>query len=358
MATNNMNTKKDHDKVGRKILNIVISMALSAGLILWLFHKVDFHRVMEVVRDGCDWRWLFLMMGIMVLSHVIRGIRWGMQLRGAGVPRLSVMTESVSIFGAYALNEIFTCLGEAWRCLYVSRITRSKLSTVVGTDLGDRASDAVVVVCLVALSFFVARPAMDNFLDKYDVGRKVVAALSDGTFWIWLAVGILALVGAGYLFRQTSFMLAVRKNIAMLWQGFAVIFHLKRLWLYILLTIGIWTCYFLETYVCFLAFPFTRHLMEDPGMAWGLVPGLVVFVFGSCSIAIPSSGGLGPWNIAVMFALSLYGIPQTEGAAYSLVVWAFQAATLMLLGVYSAAYVAWHRHHPYRELQQELTTKN
>ena len=54
----------------------------------------------------------------------------------------------------------------------------------------------------------------------------------------------------------------------------------------------------------FQAFPFTRALVEEPGSAWGLIPGLVVFVFGSYSMAIPSNGGLGPWNLAVMFGRS------------------------------------------------------
>ena len=77
--------------------------------------------------------------------------------------------------------------------------------------------------------------------------------------------------------------------------------------------------------------------------AYGLIPGLVVFVFGSFSIAVPSNGGLGPWNLAVMFALSLYGIPETEGTAYSIAVWGSQAATYVALGIFSAAYIIWSK---------------
>ena len=109
--------------------------------------------------------------------------------------------------------------------------------------------------------------------------------------------------------------------------------------MYVILTLGIWTCYYLETYVCFFAFPFTRALIHDPGSAYGLIPGLVVFVFGSFSMAVPSNGGLGPWNLAVMFALSLYGISDTEGTAFSMVMWSCQAAMLVMLGIYSACYI-------------------
>ena len=82
-------------------------------------------------------------------------------------------------------------------------------------------------------------------------------------------------------------------NITRIWNGFKVIFTMTKWWLYVIYTIGIWTCYFFETYVCFFAFDFTRGTVHNPHMAAGFIPGLVVFVFGSMSMAIPSNGGLG-----------------------------------------------------------------
>lgn len=72
------------------------------------------------------------------------------------MPRITVTKESVSIFGAYSLNIVFPRLGEVWRCVYISRSERVPLSTVVGTDIGDRGSDAVVVASLTALCLVVA----------------------------------------------------------------------------------------------------------------------------------------------------------------------------------------------------------
>ena len=56
-------------------------------------------------------------------------------------------------------------------------------------------------------------------------------------------------------------------------------------------------------------------------------------------MAVPSNGGLGPWNVAVMYALMLYGVGETDATAYSLVVWAFQAIMIIALGIFAAAYV-------------------
>ena len=76
----------------------------------------------------------------------------------------------------------------------------------------------------------------------------------------------------------------------------------------------------------------------QPGMAWGLLPALISFVFSSMSMLIPSNGGLGPWNLAVMFALSLFGISDTDGTAFSMLLWSTEAMTLIALGLFTAAY--------------------
>ena len=323
-----------------KIARYLIPFLVSAGMVVWLFHKVDIHEMMRVIREGCDFRWIVVMMLITALSHVIRGIRWGIQLRAVGVPRMSVVAESVAIFGAYALNLVFSGVGEAWRCVYVSRRENTPLSTVVGTDLGDRSSDAVVVLMLLGLALVVAKGPIDTFISHYAIGEDIRHFSDDPRLWCALILGLTLVWAALYFFRKYRYIEKIDSSLKNVWQGFKVLFTMKDVGAYVVLTLGIWLCYFMETYVCFYAFPFTRALIDSPGSAYGLIPGLVVFVFGSFSMAVPSNGGLGPWNIAVMFALSIYGVGNTEGAAFSMVMWSFQAAMLIMLGVFSAIYIA------------------
>lgn len=323
-----------------KVLKVLIPVMVSASLVLWLFHKVDFAEIRTVVREGVDYRYIFLMMAITVLSHVIRGVRWGIQLRAVGIPRIPVLAESVSIWGAYALNLLFPFLGEAWRCIYISHRENCKLSTVVGTDIGDRASDGVMIGLFMLLMFVVARSELYSFLDRYPVGEAIGRILSDGVLWLGLLLLVTILIVLDRIFRKRPFVRNFNDSAHRIWSGFSVLFHMKGTGMYILLTLGIWTCYYLETYVCFFAFPFTRTLLENN---LGLVAGLVVFVFGSCSMIVPSNGGLGPWNIAVMFALCLFGVCRSDAVAYSLVCWSFQAAVLIASGIFSAFYIMFSR---------------
>lgn len=314
-------------------------MAVSAGMLLWLFHKVDFKEVASVVRHGCNYWWLVAMMVITTLSHVIRGLRWGLQLRAAGVKRIPNMAYCVSIFGAYALNLILQSLGEVWRCVYMTRRGHTKLSTVVGTDIGDRGSDAVMIILLFFFTLIVAKGPIVEFLDHYAIGKDIARFTDNPWLWCVLITAIAAFWAVGHFFKKFKVVNEMDTNLLRVWDGFKVLFTMKGWGWYIVATIGIWTCYFFQTYVCFYAFPFTRELVAAPGTFHGMLPGLVAFVFGSFSMAVPSNGGLGPWNLAVMFALSLYGISDTDGAAFSLTVWSFQSVALIAAGIYSAIYI-------------------
>lgn len=333
----------DIRKIVSGILKVVLPLAVSMVLVIWLFKKVNIRQLENIISHDCDFIWVVLMMIVSIFSHVIRGIRWGMQLRAAGLPKVSVMVESVSIFGAYALNLIVPYLGEGWRCVYMAKREKSKVSTVVGTDLGDRLSDAMAISVLFILSLFVARDSITRFMEHYSFGERILDMISNPWLWTGVASIVFIVWGVCYVFRKKAIMQKVFNSCRQIWNGFRVLFTMKGIWLYILLTIGIWTCYYLETYLCFFAFPFTRELIHQPGSCLGLISGLVAFVFGSISIAIPSNGGLGPWNAAVIFALSLYGVTYTDAFAYSMVLWSFKSIMLVILGLFSAAYIMTER---------------
>lgn len=329
----------------KKILKFLIPLVFSVLLIWWLFRKVNFQQVMTIIRGNVDYRWLLVVMVIVVLSHCIRGIRWGYQLRAAGIGNVPTMSLCCSIFGAYALNLLVPYMGEAWRIVYIAKRQNKPISTVLGTDIGDRISDAVVVVLLLILALVVGHSYIIAFLNHYSVGKKLLQMVSDPYFWISIFAVLASGIALFYVFRKTAWEQKLIVSLKRIWLGFKVLFTMQGRWAYLWLTLGIWVCYYLETYIGFLAFPFTRHLMAESGMALGLLPGLIAFVFGSMSIAIPSNGGLGPWNLAVMFALSLFGIANADGVVFSLVIWSTVSLTLVLLGLYTLCYVTLSRNH-------------
>lgn len=180
------------------VLRYLIPFVCSALLIIWLFKRIDFHDMMALIRHGVDYWWVLAMMLITVLSHVIRAVRWGLQLDGVGI-KATFLELCVSIFGTYALNLVIPRLGEIWRCIFIARRRKANFSTVLGTMVGDRASDAVVVLVLVGLMTAVAHSYFTAFLDHYAVGKHLVHLLGDP--WLYVTFGaICALVGGMLLF--------------------------------------------------------------------------------------------------------------------------------------------------------------
>lgn len=312
--------------------------AVTIWLVWWMFSKVNISEVWHIVVTRCNFWWLLAMMLFTVLSLVVRGFRWEMQLAQAGCQPAPKMVGPMAIFGAYGLNLVFPRLGEAWRCLYVSRRQKAPFMVVVGTDFGDRAADLMCVVVTIFMALLLCPAEMTNFTTHYRVGEEIHHLLTSG--WLWGVIGGVV-AGLWLLIKFGSshaWVRALAQGLKNTWFGFVALFKIRPLGRFLWLTLGIWVCYFLQTYLCFWAFPFTEVLFAQSGTAFALLPGLLCLVFGSCSTIIPSNGGLGPWTIAVAFALELYGVSMADAMAFALTVWVSQAAILVCCGVFAAFY--------------------
>ena len=323
----------------KKALQYIVPILLSVLLIWYLFSKVDFKQTMDIISHGVDYWWILAAMGISVFSHIFRAMRWRIQLDALSV-RTTLMELTCGVFGCYALNLLLPRVGELWRCSFVASRSKTQFTTVMGSMVADRMADSVMGRFLILLTFVIAAPALASFMAKYPVGEGILNLLYSPGLWI---AGIAAILIAWWLlhrFRSTKFVIRLKKWTAEIWRGFAVTVTMPGKWKFLLLTFAIWGCYFVQLYVAFYAFSFTKALCHEPGLAFGFLPCLVAFVFSSIGMAIPSNGGLGPWNIAIMFGLAIYGVPDVEGAAFSILQWSGQTVMLIILGIFTAIWIS------------------
>ncbi len=322
----------------KKALQYIIPVILSALLIWYLFRKVNFHQTMEILSHVVDYWWILAAMGISVFSHIFRAMRWRIQLDALHV-RTSLMELTCAVFGCYALNLLLPRLGELWRCTFVAKRSKAKFTSVMGSMVADRMADSIMVLALILLTFVLAAPALAAFMAKYPVGEGILELVYSPAIW---GAGVAAVAIGWWIlhrYKDSGPVAKLRKWTAETWRGFAVTATMPGRWRFLLLTIAIWGCYFIQLYVAFYAFSFTRALCAQSGLAYGLLPCLVAFVFSSIGMAIPSNGGLGPWNIAIMFGLAIYGVADVEGAAFSILQWSGQTVMLILLGIFTAIWI-------------------
>lgn len=319
-----------------------LPVALTILLVVYMFNKVNFTEMLDLIKHGVDYWWILLAMGISVFSHIFRAARWRLQLSALGI-HPPFMALCCSIFGCYALNLVFPRLGEVWRCTYIASSRKASFTSVLGSMIGDRLADTLMVLLLLVVCLIVAAPALEAFLTRYPIGRGLVDMVSQAWFWC-------AITGAAFLcwlllriFRDSKIVRKLKEMALSMWEGFSVVARMKGRWQFLLLTLCIWGCYYFQLYVAFYAFDFTRALCHGEGMAFGLAPCLVAFVLSSISMAIPSNGGLGPWNLAIMFGLAIYGVSDAQGTAFSMLQWSGQTVMLIILGIYTMAYIATSR---------------
>lgn len=339
----------------KKTLQYLLPVALSAILIWVLFTKVDFRETMDIISHGVDYWWILAAMTISIFSHVFRAIRWRIQLEALHV-RTTLMELVCSVFGCYALNIVFPRLGELWRCTFVSRRSKAPFTTVMGSVVADRLADSAAVLVLILATVVVASPALAAFMAKYPIGEGILKFLYSPALWATMAAVVGITWWVMHRFRDSRSVRKLRQWTSEMWKGFAVVATMPGRWKFLFLTAAIWGCYFVQLYVAMYAFGFTRALCDRPDLAYGLIPCLVAFVFSSIAMGIPSNGGLGPWNIAIMFGFAIYGVPDVEGAAFSVLQWSGQTVMLMLLGIYTVIWIGAtsKKGHEKTELPNEL----
>lgn len=333
--------EKNNKKSGLfgKIIKYGVPLIISVGLCYVLFTGIDFDRMMEVIRRQCDFRWIALGLAIAILSHIFRAFRWGIQLDALGIhaPARALI---YSIFGTYAVNLVFPRLGEVWRTGYIAQRQDASFSTVFGSMVADRLADTVTVLLLTLLTFVLARHTIVSFLrENGDSYAAIANILESPLLWgsVLAAIAVLWFLITKKTTNRT--LLAFQNFMKGLWQGFAVIATMPGKGRWLLLTVGIWGCYFLQMSVAFHAFPFTSDVLTD----YGILPALVTFVLGSISMGVPSNGGIGPWQWAVMFALGIYGIDRTEAGAFANLVLGTNTLLIIALGIFTFVAIMFDR---------------
>ena len=284
-----------------KIIKFIVPLAVSIGLCVALFRDIDFHEMMRIIRQECDF-WVIAGVALFgLLPMLIRAARWGIQLRAIGVrPPLRILF--YSICGTYAVNIVFPRLGEVWRTGYISYRQNASFPEVFGSMIADRLADTLVVAILTLGTFIAASAPFIKFIETYPQAYQALEALVTSPV-VW-AAGIAGLLAVWLLFKYSHnrFIDRVRHILKGIWEGFAAIARMDGKGLWLLLTAALWSCYFLQLYFAFFAFPMTRQILADNG----IIVAVICYMLTTISMAIPSNGGIGPYQTAMLFGLQLF----------------------------------------------------
>lgn len=327
------------------IMKYLVPLVITVGLCWVMFTKIDIGEMMDIIRTQCNFWWIGLMLFIGIWAHVFRAMRWRIQLRAIGVDA-PLFILILSIFGTYAVNLVFPRLGELWRCTYVAQRQKAHFSSVFGSMLADRLADTLTVALLTLLTLILAYPQMMNYLhrpENSDLYNSLIGTLKSP--WLWIGVAaVIALLWwvlarkisdkeskSRIINRLNDYNRRLQVFASNLWEGFAVVGKMKGKGKFLIYTVGIWGCFFLEMFSSFFAFPFTESIFVE----YGIVAVLFTFVISSISMGIPAQGGIGPYQWACMIALGCYGLADNLGLVFGNLVLGMTTSMLILLGIFT-----------------------
>jgi len=306
---------------------------------IWLFLRNltgdEKRDIMQSIGEANYW-WILLSVGMGIISHTSRTIRWKMMLKPMGYnPRF--INLFFSVFVGYFANLALPRLGEVSRCGVLANYEKIPFQKSFGTVVTERAIDLVTYVLL----FFVNIALQYNKVSGY-INLKIYEPLSEklnvenfSTLFFGVITGliILFLIFTFFLrkrIRHTRPYKKLKEFVLGFWEGLKSLTKIKSPGWFIFHSIVIWILYFLMTYVVFNAIPETSQL--------SLKAGLSVFVFATIGIMVVQ-GGIGIYPAIVAETLLIYSIPATKGYAMGWLLWTGQTAMIIAAGIVALTFL-------------------
>lgn len=329
------------------LLKYGVPVVISVGLCYLLFKEMDLRQMWHTITHDCDFRWIAVDVACLIGAMVLRGARWKLQLRALGI-RASLWVLTISVFGTYAVNMVFPRLGEVWRTGFVANREHASFTTVFGSMVADRLTDTIAVGLITLVTFVVAGPELLAFLAQSpDTLARITSIFYSPLLWGIVAAVCIAGMVLFMRFPENKIVRVVRDVIHGLWKGFAVIATMPGKGLWLVYTVMLWGCYFFGLYCAFMSFP----LLVEVLARHGVTALLVCFVLTSLSMLVPSNGGIGPWQWAMIFGLGFYcadipGLDRDYMATFANLALGVQTVTSIILGLFTFAWIALNKPQP------------
>ena len=316
----------ERKKIFKKVLQVIFPLLLGIFILVWVYRDFNFQRVGEVMLHGMDYGWIALSLLFGVFANLFRGWRWRLALEPLGeYPKTANCV--YAIFISYASNLVIPRVGEVTRCGVLSKYDGISFPKSLGTVVSERMIDTLCVGLITGIVLLLQMPVFATFFAETGTNvERYAEVLTSGHFYLIILCVLAILVLAFFLIRNIALFAKLKGILQNVWQGIVALKDIRQIPLYIIYTLGIWVCYFLEFYLAFFAFDFSADL--------GISAGLVMFVVGTLAVIVPTPNGAGPWHFAVMTMMMLYGVGKEDAGIFALLVHGIQTFLLILLGIY------------------------
>lgn len=310
----------------------IAALLITIGLLVVVFYKIDLGELIQTFKDF-NFKNIRLIVPLYVLTLYLRGIRW------------KALLLNNSKYSALHLGEVFTVgsmlniflparAGDVYRAYYLGSVKGEKKMKVFGSIILERTLDGISVF-LMLLSAILFYCKQDWILHiAYGIGTLFFGSLV--FFYIIFKFNKIDAI-CGYFSKlalklpkklSAGFVVLIDKictHTKSFMEGFEVLDYWNYWMLACVSSLVVWG---IEAYVAYL-------IVDSFSLGLGFSAGLFVLSLISFSTMIPSTSVfLGPYQVAYIMALGIFGIEKSTALAVSTVHQALLMLMLTFIGGY------------------------
>lgn len=315
------------ERTGRRGLQLVLGLALSALLIWLAFRKTPFGDVWHHIES----MHVLPMLAAVVLATLpfaLRVPRWSLLLRrpdGGEIPAVKLW-HAIAI-GFAANNVLPLRLGEVLRMGAISRLAPVPFPSALASVAVERVLDALVAVGLLASALLLIDLPPDSGIATQAriVGLLALAALAVAVAvarWPWIATGPIEAILPESRFRSALISVVTRLAV-----GIGALSEPRRALPVLGWSLAVWLTNAAAFWAAFAAFDIEVSFAGALVLQGALMIG----------IALPSSPGyVGVFEMTIKVALAtLFGVPGEVGLAYAIAYHVLTFVPITVLGAWS-----------------------
>jgi glycosyltransferase 2 family protein len=313
------------------LFKLILGLAIGAVFVYLALRSANFDQTLAALVQTNYWL-VALSALVMMGSHLLRAMRWRYLLAPVKVVNTRSLFSALMI--GYAANSFVPAhLGEVLRAFVIGKKHGISASAAFGSIVVERIVDVVSLTAAMALVLIV-HPFPDW------VTTSAILMLAAAFLLCAVLVGCkrfeaptAALIRA--LVKPLSDRIGSRLEALALnfLRGIVPLQSAAHYAAALALSIAIWLCYAAVYYICLAAF----NLVTAYGLAWYV--GLVVLVFTTISVVIPSTPGyVGTFHYLCQLALVMFGVSASEALSFAVIAHLVGVAPVALIGLICAHY--------------------
>lgn len=291
----------------KNLLTITISFLLAVFFMWIALRGLDFDKIKESLSKA-NYMWVLVSVFFGIMAYWIRAVRWNILFQPMGY-KIKNSNGLWAISFGYLMNLTIPRSGEVARATALYGVEKIPVEKSFATIVIERIVDLLCMLIFLVLTFITNRQVLYSFFDNI---RNYKSAQQSSSLDIFLTqqlgiqnlsqfyfvVKILLLIGIVLIliFAYIKFKNKVIDFVKGLWEGILSVKNIEHKGKFILLSTGIWVCYYLAAYIICFALEATSHFTISDGF--------LIITAGTLGMMVPTSGGAGSFHIAMKLAIA------------------------------------------------------